>query len=125
MTQSILLFGLLILSACAAHLPIKAQSPVPDTAAFATLASFGTFEMALSPAYTRIAVARHNTAMALKRGAINVKTAMSIQRRADDARKLLDDAHAETANGKGTPAARNKLDLAIDIIKAIEEDIGK
>lgn len=77
---------------------LQADESANATAAFGTLASFGTFEMELAPAYTRLAVLRHNAARALRKGAISVDVAKKIQRGADLARVYLD--QAKLADGK-------------------------
>lgn len=79
---------------------------------FGTVAAFGTFEMQLAPAYTRLAVLRHNTARALRDKRITVARAEFIQASADHARGLLDDAHAMTVDGKPNPAAVAALQQA-------------
>lgn len=79
---------------------------------FGSVAAFGTFEMQLSPAYTRLAVLRHNAARYLRDKRITVARAEFIQASADHARGLLDDAHAMTVDGKPNPAAVAALQQA-------------
>lgn len=88
---------------------------------FGTVAAFGTFEMQLAPAYTRLAVLRHNAARALAEKRIPVQTAEFIQAVADRARSLLDEAHAQTLGGKEQPAAVAALDQALQWIKLGED----
>lgn len=79
------------LAACATPQP----SPLSATArgnvtGFATLAVFGTWEMELAPAYTRLAALLHNTARQLDAQRIHKATAIEIQGLADQARSHLD-----------------------------------
>lgn len=90
---------------------------------FGTVASFGTFEMELAPAYTRLAVLRHNAARALREKRIDVYAAEAIQASADAARQRLDSAHNATLDGKPNPAARQSLADAVEWIKAAEETL--
>lgn len=116
----ILLAAIMALAACAHESPI-AGSASSGPVAFGTLASFGTFEMELAPAYTRLAVLRHNAARSLRDQRIAVATAVSIQSAADNARSLLDAAHAETLDGKSRPSAIEKLRQAQHLINAAEK----
>lgn len=116
----LLLPAIMALAACAHESPI-AGSASGGPVAFATLASFGTFEMQLAPAYTRLAVLRHNAARALRDRRITVAAAVSIQSAADNARSLLDAAHAETLDGKPNPGAVEKLGHAQRLIAAAEK----
>lgn len=111
---------------CASHQPVQ---PITGTAsggitAFATLASFGSFEMELAPAYTRLAVLRHNAARQLTQRRITVGAAEDIQAMADAARSSLDAAHAETMDGKEKPAARKNLANAKMLIEDAEKLLG-
>lgn len=112
----------LALAACAAAPP---AGSVAGTAAgrmqmFGTLASFGTFEMELAPAYTRLAVLRHRAANRLNQGRIDVAAARQIQALADDARARLDAAHSATLAGQVPPSARAQLVEAQRLIEAGE-----
>ena len=89
--------------------------------AFATLAPFGSFEMELAPAYTRLAMLRHNAARQLTQGRITVETAKGLQTKADEARKTLDAAHAWAMDGKERPVARANLENAVILIKQAGE----
>lgn len=122
-TLLILLF--LALAGCAAQ-PVQ---PITGAAsggitAFATLAPFGSFEMELAPAYTRLAVLRHNAARQLTQGRITVGAAEDIQAMADAARSSLDAAHAETMDGKEKPTARKNLANAKLLIEDAEKLLG-
>lgn len=94
-----LLLGVVLigcLAACAAS-PSKTTALVPEPSSsvivgFATLASFGTFEMELAPLYTRLAVLRHNAARDLRSGDIDVELAKKVQLYADVLRSQLDNA---------------------------------
>lgn len=77
---------------------LQAQESSTAMVAFGTLATFGTFEMELAPAYTRLAVLRHNAAAALRKGKISVEVAKKIQRGANLARVSLDQAKLADAN---------------------------
>lgn len=108
-----------LLSACAsATLPPTKQQGV-SVSAFATLASFGTFEMQLAPAYTRLAVLRHNAARALDKGRIPVDAAQEIQAGADAVRAQLDRARYLDA-GKAADAAAASLDDALRGLEQLE-----
>lgn len=121
MRAAILLLAALALAGCATHTtPITGQA-LSGPAAFGTLASFGTFEMELAPAYTRLAVLRHNAARALREKRIDVTDAEVLQAIADAARFLLDAAHAETRDGKARQSARDKLSQALERIQAGEQ----
>lgn len=89
---TIALAAALALSACASPVTVtqtKAAAPA-SVSGFATLAVFGTWEMELAPAYTRLAAVRHRAARLLDQGRINVATAQAVQDYADRARRLLD-----------------------------------
>jgi hypothetical protein len=112
----ILIFALLALAvtACSSAPPQTAALSAGASSgivAFGTLASFGTFEMDLAPAYTRLAVARHNAARALDKGRITVTVAEDIQADADNIRRALDNARALDA-ARRTTEARAALDAA-------------
>lgn len=77
---------------------LQVQESTGAMVAFGTLATFGTFEMELAPAYSRLAVLRHNAANALRKGKISVEVAKKIQRGADLARVSLDQAKLADAN---------------------------
>jgi hypothetical protein len=122
----LLLAALLTLAGCVtpSSSPIAAHAG-GGTTMFGTLAAFGTFEMQLAPAYTRLAVLRHNAAQDLRAGRISVPVAQSIQDTADAARKLLDAAHEETADGKERLGAREKLNAATGLIAGAEKMLEK
>lgn len=113
------------LSACAAPAvtPVTASGG-SSISGFATLANFGTWEMDLAPAYTRLAVVRHRAARELDAGRIGVATAIDIQASADKARALLD---ASRRGNLKTPTAqqRDTLDQALHQISAVEQLLEK
>lgn len=90
--------------------PLEAQSR-GGIVAFGTLAEFGTWEMELAPAYTRLASLRHNAARRLESGAITVATAVEIQLIADDARRALDESRRGLKTSP-TEAQRRRLEDA-------------
>lgn len=92
--------------------------------AFGTLAPFGSFEMQLAPAYTRLAVLRHNAARQLTQGRITVSAAKNIQAMADAARSSLDAAHAETMGGQERLSAVKNLKNAQMLIQDAEKLLG-
>lgn len=106
MTRIIIVFVLaMFLIGCAStqnhSARLQAEESSNAIVAFGTLASFGTFEMELAPAYTRLALLRHKAAQALKKGLINIDVAKKIQRGADHARVYLD--QAKLADEKQQP----------------------
>lgn len=117
--------ALALLAGCAAAPPSPTLAAAPDGAGksriFGTLASFGTFEMELAPAYTRLAVLRHRAASQLTQGRIDVAAARQVQAHADAARTLLDQAHSATLAGKVTDAARARLKEARERIEQGEK----
>ena len=116
-TLIIFITALFFLAGCATPAsPQVSGKGTSGTVVFGTLAAFGTFEMALAPAYTRLAVVRHNAAQALDRREISLSTAKTLQETADRARSLLDDAHDQTLDGKERPDARKKLTAAQELI---------
>lgn len=117
----LLLAALMALAGCTTSTTHMTGRASGGLQAFGTLASFGTFEMELAPAYTRLAVLRHNAARLLRDGRIDVGTAQTVQGTADQARNLLDAAHAETLDGKARPAARENLNNATALIAAAEK----
>lgn len=120
----ILLTTLLVLSGCAApSTPIAAQSS-GGTAVFGTLAAFGTFEMALAPAYTRLAVLRHKAAGALRDKRIGTQQAVDVQDMADTARRYLDEAHRLTLDGKPNDEAKRMLRDAVWWIDEAHKHMG-
>lgn len=124
-TLILMLAVLMALAGCATQsTPIDGRA-TGGPVMFGTLAAFGTFEMKLAPAYTRLAVLRHDAARLLRNGRIDVGTAQTIQTTADAARELLDAAHAETADGNERPAARDNLNAATGLIAAAEKLLGR
>lgn len=98
---------------------LQAEQSTGAITAFGTLATFGTFEMQLAPAYTRLAVLRHNAAQALKKGRIDVALAKKIQRAANNARVYLD--QAKLADAKKEPdVAKSALNEGITKIQETE-----
>lgn len=113
------LVAALTLAACAAQPPLSGAAP-GRAQMVGTLASFGTFEMELAPAYTRLAVLRHRAAGRLTAGRIDVATARQVQAQADDARARLDAAHSATLAGQVPASARDNLAEARRLIEAGE-----
>lgn len=111
---------LLILAALAALAGCATPAPTPvagsgsgGVVGAATIARWGTWEMDLAPAYTRLALARHNAAVALTRGRITVDTAVQVQAIADQARALLDRSRRGDA---ATQTDAQRADLAAAIV---------
>lgn len=125
MNHLIIAVMLAALIGCASTTPLTAVSDPARVVGFATLASWGTFEMQLAPAYTRLAAARHRAASAVRRGEISASAARSVQADADRARALLDDAHRAASDGVPTPPAQEYLGQALEIIDHIERGIAK
>ena len=123
--KKILLICFLFLTACAgvSQKPTLPLATEPSTSGgiqvFATLADFGTFEMELAPAYTRLAVLRHNAARALNKSRITRNDAISIQLAADSARAKLDEAKMLSVDNR-EQEAKTKLQAALEIIKLQE-----
>lgn len=116
-----LVVAIALLSGCATQpAPISGKA-YGGSVAFGTLASFGTFEMELAPAYTRLAVLRHNAAKFLGDRKITRSNAQQIQETADRARFLLDEAHAQTLDGKPNAEAIEKLAKAKRLIQIGEQ----
>lgn len=109
------------LAACAMQAPQRAAVSLEaehttsgiNTYAIGTLAPLGSFEWKAAPAYTRLAVLRHNAAVSLRAGRINVDDAETIQSRADHIRSLLDAAIKADAQHQ-TPIAEMLLQSALD-----------
>lgn len=121
----ILIPALLLIGGCASMskptvAPLEVEHAGAAIVGFGTLASFGTFEMDLAPVYTRNAVARHNAARALRNKQITADEAREILSWTDDARFLLDKAHAASIDGKETPDAREYLNQALGIVESTE-----
>jgi hypothetical protein len=115
-----------ILFACALLLGLTACSTAPTPAplaasargsisGFATLATFGTWEMQLAPAYTRLASIRHRAAAKLDARQITAATALAVQAQADQARAALDRSRRTDA-GEPTPDQRAALAEALRFI---------
>jgi len=88
-----LLIGLLAVFMTACATP-PAQTPVSavvksSITGFATLADFGTWEMQLAPAYTRLAVLVHRAARAKEAGRLSLDWEFEIRKRAIYAQALL------------------------------------
>lgn len=88
-----LLIGLLAVFMTACATP-PAQTSVAAVAkssitGFATLADFGTWEMQLAPAYTRLAVLVHRAARAKEAGRLSIDAEFAIRSKAIDAKHLL------------------------------------
>lgn len=115
--RTLTLLILLTLTACAAQpsQPIQAHA-AGGILAVGTLAPFGSWEFELAPGYTRSASIRARTESRLSRGAIHSNTARNVQALCDQARALLDAATTQTADGKPTPAAREKLKAAQSLL---------
>ena len=92
MRKIFLIVCLLALSACASQPQTVGASATGrgGVVGFATLAEFGSWEYQLAPAYTRLAVLRHQAANALTAKRISVDVAVAVQATADEARSLLD-----------------------------------
>lgn len=120
----ILLAALMALTGCAApSAPITGQAS-GGPVMFGTLAAFGTFEMELAPAYTRLAVLRHTAARALRDKRITTKQAVDVQDMADTARRYLDEAHRLTLDGKPNDDAKRMLRDAVWWIDEAEKHMG-
>ena len=106
-----------LMAACTSPPPqlLEPSAAVSGISAFGTLASFGTFEMELAPAYTRLAVLRHNAALALNRGGITVDLAKEIQAGSDLARGKLDQSRAYDASKLPVPADALLREAVTDI----------
>lgn len=115
------LIAAISLAACAAQPATGLTGAAPGRVQMVgTLASFGTFEMELAPAYTRLAVLRSRAANRLTAGRIDVATARQVQALADDARARLDAAHSATLAGQVPASARANLAEAQRLIEAGE-----
>jgi hypothetical protein len=124
MLRLIIAVLLLSLMGCAAA-PEKVTTLEPAQSyggvnAFATLASFGTFEMELAPQYTRLAVLRHNAANKLRKGQIDLETAQKIQMYGDVVRSRLQEAQALDA-AKNTEKAHAMLYSTAEALDHLEE----
>lgn len=117
--------SLLILALCAA-LTACASSPQPlpiaasargSVVGFATLATFGTWEMELAPAYTRLAVLQHRAARQAEARKILRTAAVEILYLADRARALLDASRRATS---AAPTAEQLQALA-DASRLLEQ----
>jgi hypothetical protein len=91
---------------------------------FATLSLWGTWEMDLAPAYTRLAALRHRAARALIAEKIDVATAIEIQKTADKARALLDESRRGDLK---TPTDQQRAGLAeaLRLIASAEQLLEK
>lgn len=118
--------GLLLGGFASAALAMPLESPAPRVgiAAFGTLASFGTWEMELAPAYTRLASLRHTAARRLDAGAITVADAVEIQLLADDARAALDESRRGLQTVP-TEAQRRRLEDARRLLEQIAHRLEK
>ena len=112
----------LALGACAGGANLVAKKQTPNTVAFATLASFGSFEMQTAPLYTRLALLRHNATRQLTKANISVGTAKEIQAGADLARVELKQA-AEYDAVKKTNNAQASLAVALQLIENLERKL--
>ena len=120
----ILLAALIALAGCVTQsAPISGQAS-GGPVMFGTLAAFGTFEMELAPAYTRLAVLRHKAAGALRDKRISTKKAVDVQDMADTARRYLDGAHRLTLDGKPNDEAKRILRDAVWWIDEAEKHMG-
>lgn len=99
--------------------PVSAQGG-SQLAGFATLAVWGTWEAELAPAYTRLAVLRHNAANRLDAGRISVQTAQMVQSMANEARAALDLSRRGPAK-EPTDLQREQLADAIRLIERAEQ----
>lgn len=113
-----LLLGLTACSTPAVVSPL-ATSPRADVTGFATLATWGTWEMQLAPAYTRLAGLRHRASAQLDARRIPVATAIAVQATADQARAALDRSRRNDA-AEPTPEQRAALADAQALIAKIE-----
>ena len=127
--RNLMIAALALLAAACTSMPPQPQKPQPIAAhsasglvGFATLASFGTFEMESAPTYTRLAVLRHNAARALDKGRIPVAVAVAIQAGADEVRTKLTLATLLDAQ-KDSAGAKAKLDEAIRDIEQLERKL--
>lgn len=90
---------------------------------FATLAEFGTWEMSLAPAYTRLAGLRYNAARRLDDGRISVDIARQVLTLSDDVRSLLDQSRRGNRVNP-TPMQRQRLHDAGVKMDAIDALLG-
>lgn len=113
MIRTLLIALALALSACSTT-PATTPAPVSATGksglvGFATISLWGTWESELAPAYTRLAVLRHNAARALDANRIPRSVAVQIQALADSARARIDTSRRGNAE---QPTAAQRADLA-------------
>lgn len=99
--------------------PLENKQESGGLQVFATLADFGTFEMELAPAYTRLAMLRHNAAKALRKSQITRNDAISIQQAADFARAKLDESKKLSVENQEAEA-KARLQTALEILKLQE-----
>lgn len=116
---SMLLFGCATTQPAPAT-PLAAVPAGTSIVGFGTLASWGSFEMAMAPAYTRNALVRHRATRALQNHAITSAQAERLLGLTDKVRAWLDKAREATADGQETPEARVYLDKAVAELDAIE-----
>ena len=110
----------LVMVACSTPQPIPITAKASGSVAgFATLARFGTYEMELAPAYTRLASLRHRAARDLEASRITVDIAIAVQALADQARRHLDDARRGDLVTP-TPEQRRQLQDAVLLMDKIE-----
>lgn len=100
------LAAILVTPAIAEEVQVQGRAAAPgQIVGFATAAEFGTWEMELAPAYTRLAAMRHNAARLLNARQIPVALAIAVQDKADKARTALDQSRRGEAKH---PTARQR-----------------
>ena len=112
-----LVLQLSIGSVPAAADPLRATAS-GGIAAFGTLASFGTWEMELAPAYTRLAVLERTAARRLDAGTLSVAVAVEISLLAVEVRDALDASRRGDLR-EPTPQQRHRLDDAKALLDSI------
>jgi len=114
----------LLLAACsstpdrAAAIIAAAQLEPIESYAVATLAPIGSFEWQAAPAYTKLAMMRHNAAKALRKGEISVEDAIEVQNAADAIRAVLDAAVNDDVAGRREDATRKLLKAGLQLVAA-------
>lgn len=95
-----------------------AQVDPIESFAVGTLAPIGTFEYKAAPAYTKLAMLRHNAAKKLRAGDITVQAAIDLQTAADGVRALLDAAVRDDAQGRNDAATTKLIAAGVQLFAA-------